>query len=277
MTSRRRAATAAVALSCGAALLAGAASTDAVATADDPDGEGDLAGKSAQQIADTALHELLAAHSLRLRTRTTGDPTQLDLTLDRAGNCAGTISKGALGRVEIIKRGTQVWLKPDAAFWKSQLPGSEGTTAANKYKDTYLHGTTKGDAVLQSLADACDLKAFQKSATGHDKSSSATPSPSRTPSPSATATLTKGRPTTLEGTPVLPVVKKANGDVQTVYVAINGKHYPLKLTAEIDHETGTILLSNYDTPVSAKTPAPGDTVDISSVKELLEGQGEPNA
>ncbi|UKY52264.1 hypothetical protein [Streptomyces inhibens] len=271
MTSRRRAATAAVALSCGAALLAGATSTGAVAAADDPDGEGDLAGKSAQQIADTALHELLAAHSLRLRTRTTAEPTQLDLTLDQAGNCAGAISKGPLGRVEIIKRGTQVWLKPDATFWKSQLPGSEGTTAADKYKDTYLHGTTKNDAVLQSLADACDLKAFQKSATGHDES------PSGTPSPSATVTLTKGRPTTFEGTPVLPVVKKANGAVQTVYVAINGKHYPLKLTAEIDHETGTILLSNYDTPVSAKTPAPGDTVDISSVKELLEGQGEPNA
>ncbi|MGP8299594.1 hypothetical protein ACTPOK_17050 [Streptomyces inhibens] len=277
MTSRRRAATAAVALSCGAALLAGAASTGAVAAADDPDGEGDLTGKSAQQIADTALHELLAAQSLRLRTRTTADSTQLDLTLDRAGNCAGTISKGPLGRIEIIKRGIQVWLKPDAAFWKGQLPGSEGTTAADKYKDTYLHGTTKGDAVLQSLSDACDLKAFQKSATGHDKSSSATPSPSRTPSPTATATLTKGRPTTFEGTPVLPVVKKAKGAVQTVYVAINGKHYPLKLTAEADHETGTILLSNYDIPVSTKTPAPSDTVDISSVKELEEGQGEPNA
>ncbi|AOP50202.1 hypothetical protein [Streptomyces lydicus] len=263
MTSRCRAVTATAALSCGAALLAGAACTG-VAAAGDPDGEGDLAGKSAQQISDTALHELVAAHSLRLRTRTSADPTELDLTLDRAGNCTGAISKGPSGRVEIIKHGTQVWMKPDAAFWKSQLPGSKGEEAAAKYKNTFLHGTTHDD-FLHSLSEACDLTAFQKSAAGSDEPPSGAPSPSRTP------TLTKGRPTVHEGARVLPLVKKADGVVQTLYVAIDGKHYPLKLTAEVDHQTGTILLSNYGTPVPATTPAPGDTADISALENLLQG------
>ncbi|MFE1770504.1 hypothetical protein [Streptomyces sp. NPDC059008] len=264
MTCRRRTVTATTALSCTAALLAGAVCTGAAAATADPDGEGDLAGKSAQQISDDALDQLVAAKSLRLRTLTTAGPTKLDITLDQAGNCAGAISKGALGRVQMIKRGDQVWMKPDAAFWKSQFPGTQGTEAAAKYKDTFLHGTTH-DGFLQSLSAACDLTAFQKSAAGTDEP------PTNTPSPSITSTLTKGRPTVHEGTRVLPVVRKFDGAVQTLYVAIKGKPYPLKLTTEIDHETGTILLSNYDRPVPTKTPAPADTVDIAVFEDMLEG------
>ncbi|MER6308179.1 hypothetical protein ACWCXK_12215 [Streptomyces sp. NPDC001739] len=262
MTTRRRAVTA-TALGCGAALLAGAACT-AAAAAGDPDGEGDLAGKSAQQISDDALHRLVSAKSLRLRTETTADPTKLDLTLDKAGNCAGAISKGELGRVEIIKRGNEVWMKPDAAFWKSQLPGEEGARAAAKYRNTFLHGTADHDAFLQNLATACDLTAFQKSAAGPGE-----PPPSGEPTP--TSKLTKGHPTTHEGTPVLPVVKRTDGVTETLYVAIKGTHYPLKLTVEADEQKGTVLLSNYGTPVPDKTPAPGDTADISALEDLFQG------
>lgn len=59
--------------------------------------------------------------------------------------------------------------------------------------------------------------------------------------------------------------------MQTLYVAIDGTHYPRKLTAELDHRSGTIQLSNYNTPVSTKTPAPGDTADISVLEKQLKG------
>ncbi|MFI9260451.1 hypothetical protein ACIGT4_22540 [Streptomyces sioyaensis] len=273
MTSRRRAATAPAALTCGAALLVGIACTGSAATAGESDGgEGDLAHKSAQQISDEALHQLVGAQSLRLRTSTSADPTKLDLTLDRAGNCTGAVSKGELGRVELVKRGNQVWMKPDAAFWKSQLPGSKGEEAAAKYKDTFLHGTTR-DAFLHGLSEACDLKAFQKSAAGPDEEQP----PPGAPSPSVTPTLSKGRPTTHEGARVLPVIKKADGAVQTLYVAIDGKHYPVKLTAEADHQSATILLSNYGTPVSSRTPAPGRTADISALEDLMQGTQSESA
>ncbi|MFG2491372.1 hypothetical protein ACGFSD_09970 [Streptomyces caniferus] len=264
MISRRRAATTTAALTCGVALLAGVASTAAASAGTSDGGEGDLADKSAQQISDDALQQLLAAQSLRLRTETSADPTKLDLTLDRAGNCTGAISKGEYGRVELVKRGDEVWMKPDAAFWKGLLPGKKGDDAAAKYRDTFLHGTTK-NSFLRGVSAACDLKAFQKAATGPERR------PSGTPSPSHSASLTKGRPTTQEGTRVLPVVKKTRGAVETLYVAIDGKHYPRKLTAAVDHQTGTILLSNYDTPVSTKTPAPDETADIAALDDLLKG------
>lgn len=266
MTSRRRAASVTAALTCSVTLLAGITCTTAAAAADTSDGgEGNLANKSAQQIADDALQQLVGAQSLRLRTQTSADPTKLDLTLDRAGNCTGAISKGESGSVELIKRGNQVWMKPDAAFWKGQLPGKPGEEAAAKYENTFLHGTTK-NSFLRNLSAACDLKAFQKSASTPEKPSSGH---SSTPSHAPSVSLTKGRPTTEEGTRVLPVIKKAKGAVQTLYVAIDGKHYPRKLTAELNHRSGVILLSNYDTPVSTKTPAPGDTADISVLEKLL--------
>ncbi|MEW1659504.1 hypothetical protein [Streptomyces sp. NPDC093707] len=241
------------ALTCGAAAVTVAAACAAAPTGDS-DGEGSLAHKSAQQISDDALHALLGARSLRLRTQSSTSATKLDLTLDRDGNCAGNISKGPLGRVDLIKRGKDVWLKPDAAFWKSQLPGDQGADAARTYQDRYLHGTTQ-DSFLKSLATACDLTAFQKSVAPQS------PAPQSPSSPSVT--LSKGRPTTHEGVRVLPIVKKAKGATQTVYVAIDGTHYPMQLTTEVDHETGTVLLSNYDRPVPSHTPDPAKTADIS--------------
>ncbi|MFG2135526.1 hypothetical protein [Streptomyces sp. NPDC048650] len=262
MASRRRPATAITALTCGTALLSGSAWMGVATAATAGDGEGDLAGKSAQQVSDTALHELTGAKSLRLRTQSTADPGKLDLTLDQAGNCTGTISKGSYGRIDLVKRGDQVWMKPDAAFWKTQLPGKAGDAAARKYQGRYLHGTAD-DTFLKSLATACDLKAFQKSAVGPSS-----PPPSGHP----TSHLSKGRPTVQDGTRVLPVVKTTDGVVQTLYVAVDGTHYPRKLTAQANHQTGTILMSDYDRPVSSKTPPPGDTVDISVLEDALQGQ-----
>ncbi|MFI1199088.1 hypothetical protein K2224_10235 [Streptomyces sp. BHT-5-2] len=259
--SRRRSSRTAMAW--GAAGLIAAAACAAMTPADDPDDEGDLAHKSAQQISDEALHALVGADSVRLRTETSVDATRLDLTLDRAGNCAGNISNGKQGRVDLIKRGKDVWLKPDAAYWKSQLPGDEGATAARTYRDRFLHGTTD-DSFLQSIATACDLTAFQKAVTPQS------PAPEDSPAPTPAVTLSKGRPTTHEGTRVLPVVKKAGDATQTVYVAIKGTHYPLKLATRVDDETSTVLLSDYDHPVPAHTPPPGQTVDVS----VLEGQNQ---
>ncbi|MCK7622958.1 hypothetical protein MUU72_07580 [Streptomyces sp. RS10V-4] len=255
------------ALTCGAAGAAMAAmcTAGAAAPAAGGGGEGDLAGESAQQISDDALHQLAGATSLRLRTSTSTDDTALDLTLDRAGNCAGNISRGRLGRVDLIKRGKDVWLKPDAAFWKSQLPGEEGADAARTYRDRYLHGTTD-DSFLQSVAAACDLTAFQRSMAPRPPD----PQGADPQDPSPSATLTKGAPTTRDGTRVLPIVKKAGDATQTLYVAVQGRHYPTELTTEVDGETGTIRLGAYDRPVPSHTPDPSRTADIS----VLEGPSQ---
>lgn len=253
MTSRRRSIAVITALTCGATLLTGAAS--AASATDDPAGEGALAGRTAQQISDTARHELLAATSLRLRTESTVDPTRMDLTLDRAGNCTGSVTKGPLGRVDLVKRGDQVWLKPDDAFWKSHLPERESEALSARIKGRYLHGTT-ADAFLGQLSAACDLATFQQQTAGPDKPPAGSPTP------------VKGEPTVHEGTRVLPITKERDGASQTLYVAIEGKHYPRKLTAEADHQSSSILMSDFNAPVRVQTPSADETVEI----DALDGQ-----
>ncbi|MCB5911770.1 hypothetical protein [Streptomyces pinistramenti] len=269
MTSRRRTASGLTALTCSAALLAGGACAG-VAVADDSGGEGDLAGKTAQQISDLSRQELLAATSLRLRTLTSVDETKLDLSLDRSGNCTGTLSKGAYGRVDIVKHGKQIWMKPDDAFWKGQLPADAAADIIARVKGRYLRGTTS-DTMLSALSAPCDLAAFQKQTAGSGRPQN-TPSPGASPTPQLT--LSKGKPTVQEGTRVLPILKKRGPATQTLYVAIEGKHYPRRLTTEVDHQSATLLLSNYGAPVPSATPSPADSIAISTLKGKLPGESQ---
>ncbi|GAA3165852.1 MULTISPECIES: hypothetical protein [Streptomyces] len=272
MISRRRTATGITALTCGAALLGGLAGTGS-AQPRDSGGEGDLAGKSAEQISELARKELLAATSLRLRTSTSVDATRLDVTMNRSGDCTGAVSKGRYGKVELIKHGRQVWLKPDDAFWKGQLSADAAASVIARVKGRYLHGTTD-DPLPASIAAACDLAAFQKQTAGSGSPESPTPTPPGA-SPQPKLTLSKGEPTVQEGTRVLPILKTRGGARQTLYVAIDGKHVPRRLTAEVDHQTATILLSNYGTHVSPKTPAAARTMEITEVEDQLPGAKPP--
>ncbi|MFF9477822.1 hypothetical protein [Streptomyces sp. NPDC014733] len=273
MSSRRRTATSITALTCGAALLGGFAGTG-VARARDSGGEGDLAGKSAEQISELARKELLAATSLRLRTSTSVDATRLDITMNRSGDCTGAISKGRYGKVELIKHGRQIWLKPDDAFWKGQLSADAAASVIARVKGRYLHGTTD-DPLPASIAAACDLAAFQKQTAGSGSPESPTPTPPGA-SPQPKLTLSKGRPTVQEGTRVLPILKTRGGARQTLYVAIDGKHVPRRLTAEVDHQTATILLSDYGAHVSPKTPTAARSMEISEVEDQLPGAKPPS-
>ncbi|MGW1839535.1 hypothetical protein [Streptomyces sp. NPDC002067] len=273
MSSRRRTATTLTALTCGAALLGGFAGS-APARAGDSGDEGDLAGKSAEQISELARKELLAATSLRLRTSTSVDATRLDLTMNRSGDCTGAISKGRYGKVELIKHGREIWLKPDDAFWKGQLSADAAASVIARVKGRYLHGTTD-DPLPASIAAACDLAAFQKQTAGSGSSESPTPPPPGS-SPEPKLTLRKGKPTVQEGTRVLPILKTRGNASQTLYVAIDGKHVPRRMTAEVDHQTATILLSDYGAHVSSKTPTRAQSLDISEVEDQLPGAKPPS-
>ncbi|KUO21733.1 N-acetyltransferase [Streptomyces dysideae] len=88
----------------------------------------------------------LTDRSAATRTSRT-QPTSMDLALDRDGNCVGTMEMGSDGgSVEIVKRGEEVWMKPDTAFWKAQVPGGEGDEVAELFKNRYIHGHGHSEA-----------------------------------------------------------------------------------------------------------------------------------
>ncbi|MFD0414092.1 hypothetical protein [Streptomyces sp. NPDC127108] len=254
---------------------AGAACTAAVlallvsACSDDDGGSGDkgdsTADLSAQEISDKAKQELLDAKSVHLTLTDKGrdvdkdDPATMDLRLDRDGNCTGTLSFGANGgTADLVKQGDKVWMKPDEAFWKSQVPRGQGAAAAELFKDRYIHGTTK-DPMLKSLSEVCDLKDLQENVSddaGSDDDAK---------------DLKKGAVTTVDGTRVIPLTgKNDDGKDTTLYVAAEGKPYLVRATEKGDGTDQTTTLTDYDKPVPTKTPSAKDSVDVSKLEEELQ-------
>ncbi|WP_239074945.1 hypothetical protein [Streptomyces sp. SID10853] len=230
-----------------AAVLTIAAGGSAVA-------DGGTGSLSAQEIAKKAHDALFGTSSLHIsvhgRFGSRGTPTSMDLTLDRQANCRGSLSLGGQGSVEIIKRGGKVWIKPDAAFWKNQVPG--GSAAEAVINGRYLEGSST-DSPLQGLSKVCDLDSFLKTSTESGTSG---------------GRLTKGKVTKLHGIEVVPVSGVRGGQRETLYVATHGKPYPVQVTVKAKDGTtlATVGFSGFDKPVPSSTPSPDQAVNISKLK-----------
>lgn len=247
-TSGKRAwGTAACTAACTAAALLVAPS---VALADTED-------LSAQEISDKAEQELLDAKSVHLKLEQKGadtdgdEPVSMDLTLDQDDNCVGSLRMADDGgSLELIKQGEKVWMKPDLAFWKAQLPGGQGEAAAEVIGDRYLYGTTD-DALLKDMAGVCDLNTIQDEIK--DKSDDNT-------------ALKKGATTEVDGTSVIPVSGTEDGKTTTLYVATEGTAYLIRATEKGQGTDSTLTLGDYDKPVPTKTPSEEDSVDVSQLQ-----------
>ncbi|GHE95507.1 hypothetical protein GCM10018785_70890 [Streptomyces longispororuber] len=225
-------------------------------------GEGDrgTAALSAREISDRARRALLGAKSVHIEVEDRSkdaekdDPAHMDLALDRDGNCAGTMgfARGG-GRAELVKRGDKVWLKPDDAFWRNQLPRGQGEAAAELFKGRYLHGTTR-DEMLRDLSEICDLKELQ---SGVDDD------------PEETKGLKKGGGTTVAGTRVVPLTATEDGADKALYVASEGTPYPIRITQKDGDSDQTTTFSDYDEPVPVRTPAAKESLDIAKLEKRL--------
>ncbi|MFF0010519.1 hypothetical protein [Streptomyces sp. NPDC005374] len=229
----------------------------AAAAAPDPD-------PSARRLADQAKKNLLATESVHLKLTDRGadtktsktQPTSMDLTLDRDGNCTGSMRMGSGGgSVAIIKRGDEVWMKPDTAFWKAQVPGGQGAAVAELFKNRYIHGSTN-DAMLRGMADTCDLTSFQKDITADS---------------SDEGRLTKGKETRVDGTDVIPLKGTSEGNHVVLYVTSDSPHRLVRATQKGAGTDTTLSLSDYGEPVPSKTPSAGDSVDVGKLQDELQG------
>ncbi|MER6181142.1 hypothetical protein [Streptomyces sp. NPDC001652] len=219
---------------------------------------------TARQLADQAKDNLLDAESVRLKLTDRGasattsktQPTSMELALDRDGNCVGSMRMGSGGgRVEIVKQGDEVWMKPDRTFWKAQVPGGQGEEVAELFENRYIHGSTK-DAMLKGLADTCDLTAFQQDVEGDDGSE-------KTP-------LKKGEETTVDGTKVIPLTGTEDGKRAILYVTSDSPHQLVRAVQRGEGTNTTLTFTDYDKPVPTATPSADESVDVGKLQEELQ-------
>ncbi|MFE6756263.1 hypothetical protein ACFVDQ_22110 [Streptomyces sp. NPDC057684] len=238
------------------------------------DDGGDASKLSAQQLADDAEKELLNAKSLHvlLRNYSTGpadarSPAVLDLALDQDGNCAGSLTMGTGGAeggtVEFIKRGDELWMKPDTTFWKSQVTGGAGELAAQFFNGRYVHGNAN-DGLLKSLGDTCDLNAFQAQLEGG-------------PSSAPPEKLTKGKETKVDGTDVVPVSGRNDGSEVVLFITAKDPHRLVRATTKSGYLSATMKLTDYNRPVPSATPSKEESVDVSEFQNLSPKATPPQA
>ncbi|MBC9730932.1 hypothetical protein [Streptomyces sp. TRM68367] len=248
--------TALISVAASATLLLGVLAAP-VATASDAD---DL---TARELAEQAKDNLLDAKSVHMeltdRSRGAVDsktqPTSMKLSMDRDGNCAGTMRMGrGGGSVEIVTRGEQVWMKPDTAFWKAQVPGSQGDAVAQLFKNRYIHGSTR-DAILKGMAETCSLTSFQRDV--------GTQAPDD-------RSLQKGEETTLDDTKVIPLRGKEDGKQATMYVTSDAPHRIVRATEKGDGTDLALSFKDYDRPVPSETPSADESVDVGRLQEELQ-------
>ena len=213
------------------------ATTSASATADP------LADKSATAIITKAFADTSAASSVHVTGTGTdsGQNISLALTVVRGKGCTGTISESKSGSFQVIYLGKSVWIKPDAAFWKSIAAGSsDARLGASLLSGKWLKDSASDTSGLGSLVSVCSLSSLFGQATP------------------ASDRLVKGALTTLNGQAVLPIKDVTHQG--TADVTDTAKPELLRLTSA-GTSAGTFSFSDFEAPATITPPPAGEVVD----------------
>ncbi|WP_031025156.1 hypothetical protein [Streptomyces sp. NRRL WC-3725] len=216
--------------------------------------KGPFAGMSGGQIAERALKTTTDATSVRLKGRVTDDESkgviEIDMAIDHKGKCAGTMRMDGQGKADLIKTGSTVYMKYDAAFLRAQSKGEskEDTQAAvDMLAGKWTKMAVKGQDA-KDIASFCDLD----SVLG-DMSSG------------GTAGTTRGKTTRVDGTPAITLHEKDGKERYTAYVATEGKPYLLRVdSVSGGKQPEHLSFVDYGKPVPAKKPT-GEIIDLDAL------------
>ena len=218
------------------ALLAGCTSSSPTPEPTAPVDNG-IAGLPVEEIVTRAQGALGRVSSYRMRGVMTNDGRTAKIDLLNGGkNVRGTIE--IEGRaLEILRIGNDLYMKASDEFWKQFIPAQRQSVL------TMLSGKyVKVDATnasFSALTEAFDASEIVK----------------------ADGAVTKGTPTTVNGTPAIGLV---NGDQKsTLYVATVGEPKPLRI--ESPSGRGSIDFTDYGKPMEFAAPASSEVFDLKSV------------
>ncbi|MGW0845219.1 hypothetical protein ACWD26_34820 [Streptomyces sp. NPDC002787] len=211
--------------------------------------EGPFAGLTGGEIADKAVKATSDADSLRMKGEvqddSAGGTVQMDMAMNKKGDCAGTLSMDGEGEAELIKVGDTIYMKYDEAFLRAQSKDAskeEADMAVEWLADKW----TKTSATAEDskdIAGFCDLDTVL--ADFEDVNSDAE----------------RGKTAAVAGTPAIVLNEKDGKDSYTLYVATEGKPYLLRVVSKSADEPGDLTFTDYDKPVPAEAPK-GKVIDL---------------
>ncbi|MFI6288428.1 hypothetical protein ACIBCM_27400 [Streptomyces sp. NPDC051018] len=206
-------------------------------------------GKSGGEIATMAVKATKSATSLTLGMDGTSSdgPMRARIAISSKGDCAGDMSPGTSGRMDLIKIGDVAYMRFDEAFLRAESTGepkAETDAVIAMMKGKWVKaGLSEPDA--KDMLELCDLDKLLGEVLGDE----------------STIARRAGE-TTVNGRKALKLIEKAGRTTYTIYVAVEGQPYILRLDEAGSAEPGTMTFSDYDKPVPAKKPPAGEILDI---------------
>jgi hypothetical protein len=196
-----------------------------------------VAALPANEILDRSLQAVREAVTFRMKGATTNNDTKIDLDLKYRGkDVIGKVTVDGAG-IELIKVGTDLYLKPDEAALEMLSQGN--TSVAALLRGKWLKGSaTSGD--LSSFGQIADLDQLLK----------------------PSGELSKGETKDVNGTPAITLVDKST-EGGKLYIATVGPPYPLRI--EGDSGQGAIDFSEFGAEVDVKAPPSTEVVDIDAL------------
>lgn len=190
-----------------------------------------FADKSADEIEAAVREDMQGATALTMEGLVGG--IDLRASMDDEGDCLVTMRRQGGTAEFIVVKGEQAYLKADEAYLGQATSGNDKSTAL--MADRWVEYDV---AQTQSF---CDLEAFLDEFEEDDD---------------GPVDAKKGDQAEIDGEDTVELVDKdEDGATTTVWVAIDGKHYILKVANKGGDEPGEMLLSDYDDDVEAEEPA----------------------
>jgi hypothetical protein len=207
------------------------------------DGDNGFTKQSVTDIEAAALADMKGVTSLHLAgtiSMTEGD-VGLDMDVSTSGDCQGSMTiKG--GTAQILSVDGKAYIKGDEAFWTANA-GSQAPAVIAMLGDKWMK-TGDSDAQLSQL---CDLDQFLD---GMDEDKGTDDA--------------LGEVATVEGVQAIEITSKKDGGTTHAWVAIDGKHYIVKLEMEGGDEPGTVTFSDFNKELELTAPAADEIVDLSN-------------
>jgi hypothetical protein len=169
-----------------------------------------------------------------------GTKLHMDLSLNTAGDCEGSIGLGSVGTFEILRVSGKSYVKPDAAFWKASGAGG----IADKVNGRWVVGGKS----FADITEACDLVALLTSFTSTDDKYS-----------KVSSTDTK-----VDGEDVVQVAFTTSGGAHgNLFVSADKPHHVAKVVVG---KNVSLTFTNINEPVEPKAPAKGQVVDAATLR-----------
>ena len=222
-----------------AALVAGCSGKPATSTPPAPTTPAEaFAGKSANEIATSAIAALKAAPSVHMKGTATdnGQKMTIDLKYNRAKDGEGTISADGQ-TIQLLKIGEDLYLKADAAVMATIVGGDN---VAKLVKDKWLKASSSDlGSVMGLVFDFAD-KVLNDPPTG----------------------LSRGATGVINGVKALALTGEVADGFDKVWVATEGEPYPLRLDAGAD---GAVDFTEYGATLNLTAPPASEVVDLSKL------------